>query len=335
MPLSRRKKRHLKLWSVLLVLGVLFAFGLVRFDRLRSPLLGVTFSHVYAQDLGLDWREAYAAILADLSPDHMRIPVYWSHLEPERGGFIFDDYDWMLNEAARRGVAVTLAIGQKVPRWPECYLPQWVDALQEDGQAGDEAREAAVLSMIEAFVKRYEAHPAVGRWQVENEPFLAFGVCPKTDLGFVRRELELVRSISQKPIAMTTSGELEPWFQVAPFADQVGFSLYRLTWNPIFGYWAYPFQPNIYRARVKTLEPFVDAVYISELQAEPWFHAPIESLSIDDQHRMFSPRMLRENVAFARRIEVPLVDLWGAEWWWYMKVNGDDSLWEEAKKVFQ
>ncbi len=329
MILSRRKKRHLKLWSVLIFVGALFTIALVRFDRLRSPLFGVTFSHVYAQDLGLDWKEAYTAILTDLSPDHLRIPVYWSQIEPERGRFVFDDYDWMLDEAARRGIAVTLAIGQKVPRWPECYLPAWVDVEDKD------AREAVVLLMLGEIVERYEHHPAVGRWQVENEPFLAFGVCPKTDLGFVRREIELVRSLSGKPVAMTTSGELEPWFQVAPFADQASFSLYRLTWNPIFGYWAYPFQPNIYRARVKALKPFVDAVYISELQAEPWFHSPVESLSIDDQHRMFSPRMLRENVAFARRIEVPLVDLWGAEWWYFMKVNGDESLWEEAKKIFR
>lgn len=329
MSLSRRKKRHLTLWSVLVVLGALFVMALLRFDRLRAPLLGVTFSHVYATELGLDWREAYAALLADLSPDHIRIPVYWSHLESEEDTFAFDDYDWMLDRAAEAGVAVTLAIGMKVPRWPECYVPEWAEGLD------DASREEKVLLMVKEVVSRWETHPAVERWQVENEPFLFFGDCPSIDLGMVRRELDLVRSLSQKPIAMTTSGELEPWFQNAPYADQVGFSLYRLTWNPIFGYWAYPFQPNVYRARVKALEPFVDAVYISELQAEPWFHSPVETLSIDDQHRMFSPRMLRENVRFARRIEVPLVDLWGVEWWWYMKENGDASLWEEARRVLQ
>lgn len=328
MKLSRRKKRYVRLGVILGLLGVLFVLGLVRFNRWQSPLLGVTFSHTYATQLGIDWREAYAATLKDLGPDHLRIPVYWSHLEPVKDEFQFEDYDWMLDEAAKEGAAVTLAVGQKVPRWPECFIPDWMDSYNETD------RQEQALAMLEAVVGRYDDHLALARWQVENEVFLQFGNCPKPDLGFFRQELDLVRSLSDKPIAMTTSGEIEPWFHTAPFADQVGFSMYRLTWSPVFGFWIYPLQPNFYRARVKALQPFVDEVYVSELQAEPWFHAPIDTLSIEDQHQMFSPRMLRENVRFARRIGTPLIDLWGVEWWWYMRENGDRSLWDEAKRVF-
>jgi hypothetical protein len=290
-------------------------------------MMGITFSKLYAQQLGLDWKETYSAILLELKPDHVRVPVYWSDLEPEAGKYNFEDYDWMIELAEEKKISITLAIGQKVPRWPECFIPSWVE-VQDDN-----ARHESVLKMLREVVERYDSSSAVVSWQVENEVFLQFGKCPVMTLKSVQDEVELVRSLSEKPIAITTSGEMEPWFQVAPFADIAGFSLYRLTWNPVLGFWMYPVQPNFYRARIKALKPFVDEVYVSELQAEPWFHQPIESLAIEDQHQMFSPRMLRANVRFARLLNVPLIDLWGAEWWWYMSENGDGSLWQAAKEI--
>lgn len=314
-----------------------FTFGLIllgfvwmatRSHLYRTPRVGVTFSRVYAEEIGLNWKEAYTALVSDLKPQHLRLPIYWSKVEPMQGQWHFEEEDWMINLAREQGIPVTLAVGQKVPRWPECFLPDWAEALSTEG------RQSAVLEELQTIVLRYRDEPTVVRWQVENEPFLDFGKCPPADPSFLTKEVDLVRSLSDKPIVMTTSGESEPWLQTLPYADQVGFSLYRLVWNPWIGFMIYPLQPSVYRARVASLKPFVEEVYVSELQAEPWFHRPIEALSIEDQHQMFSPRMLRENVAFAKRIDVPLIDLWGAEWWWYMKMHGDDSLWEEARKVF-
>ena len=327
--LSHRKKRYFIFSIGLVIAAICLAVFVFKYNSFQSPLLGVTFSKVYATQLDVDWKEAYSATVKDLKPDHIRIPVYWSDIEISEGEFDFRDYDWMLDMAQDEGVAVTLAIGQKVPRWPECFIPDWVDSYSES------ERQALVLEMLREVVSRYESNSAVVRWQVENEAFLQFGKCPAMKLGNVIEEIELVQSVSDKPITMTTSGEVEPWLHLAPYTDHVGFSLYRLTWNSVLGFWMYPLQPSFYRARIKTIDPFVDMVYVSELQAEPWFHQPIDTLDIEDQHQMFSPRMLRENVNFAKRLSVPLIDLWGVEWWWYMKENEDASLWNEAKVIFE
>ncbi len=322
------QKKKTVLLSGLTVFVMVIALLMLSEKTYQRPLLGVTFSRIYAEQLGLNWRDAYSGMMNDLDIDHMRLPVYWDDIERDQGQFTFDDYDWMLDLASEHDVKVTLAIGQKVPRWPECFTPDWVDRY------GGEARQGYVLNMIEQVVNRYKGHPSVIRWQVENEAFLQFGRCPEPDLVFFSNEINLVRSLDDKPISMTTSGEVEPWFHTIPFADHVGFSLYRLTWNSVFGFWMYPLQPSFYIGRMKAIEPFTDQVYVSELQGEPWFHKPVTELSIGEQHQMFSPRMLRENVRFAKRINSPMVDLWGVEWWYFMKVNGDESLWEEAQKIF-
>ncbi len=37
---------------------------------------GVTFSELYAKELGLNWKETYIAVLDDLNVERIRIPVY-------------------------------------------------------------------------------------------------------------------------------------------------------------------------------------------------------------------------------------------------------------------
>ena len=316
--------------TLVIILAIVGIVAVFLFPRPRTPdvPLGLTFSRLYAEQLGVDWREAYQAMLIDLQPAQVRLPVYWSDIEPERGVFRFEEYDWMVEEARKHNVSVMLAIGRKVPRWPECFAPDWIHARIDAAQRQDG------LEMIRAVVTHFQREEHLAAWQVENEPFLLFGQCPPIDLVSYQEEVELVRSLDDRPIALSVSGELEPWFHAFPFADQVGFSLYRLTWSRIFGFWAYPLQPSFYRARVVALRPFVESVYVSELQGEPWFHRPIESLTPDEQVRMFSPRMLEANVEFARRIGADRIDLWGVEWWWWMNKHGHPELWDAARKIF-
>ncbi|MBI2484607.1 beta-galactosidase [Candidatus Uhrbacteria bacterium] len=327
-----KKHAHIAsgLWrTTLVVCGLVLAVLLLSATRTTKPELGITWSSRAARDIGLDPAAAFDRVLAELDPAHIRLPVYWDDVEPREGEFDFSAYDEMLEKAGAAGVEVTLAVGVKVPRWPECYIPEWMDA--DDA----ERLKTRVRMLLTTTIERYRTHPAVTRFQIENEPFLFFGKCPKPDAAFLKEEFAIARSLTSKPLVMTTSGELEPWLHTIPYADEVGFSLYRLVWSPIIGFWVYPTQSSFYYARVKTLAPFVDEVFVSELQGEPWFFKPPEELSVEDQHQMFSPRMLRNNVAFAKRIGVSRVDVWGAEWWLWMKEHGDASLWEEARRLFQ
>src|SRR3989338_8065519 len=72
---------------------------------------GVTFTKSYAQYLGLDWRQVYWATLDDLKIKAIRIGINWDEIEAERGNFYFADYDWMMDEAEKRGIAILPAIG--------------------------------------------------------------------------------------------------------------------------------------------------------------------------------------------------------------------------------
>jgi hypothetical protein len=125
------------------VAGTLFflVFTLFLYVNLPGPpprpdvRLGLTFSARYAADLGLDWRETYRALLDEIGVRRLRLPVYWDLIEREKGRTDFEDLDWQIAEAKKRGATLILAIGQRVPRWPECHIPAWAKedrALREE-----------------------------------------------------------------------------------------------------------------------------------------------------------------------------------------------------------
>ncbi len=315
------------------LIGTLFVVGYLSWqrsiERARPQKLGITYSIIFAEQLGIDWQEAYIALLDEVGVKRWRIPVYWSLVEGEQGIFDFSDYDWMLDAAEARGnVEITLVIGRKVPRWPECFIPDWVDRLPQHAQ------EAAVLSEIGEVVKHFKDQSSVVRWQVENEPFLYFGECPRPNLSLLRQEIALVRSLDNRPVQLTASGEQEPWLDAAVQADILGVSLYRIVWSDIFGFAFYPFSPGFYRLRANAVGTLVDSVIISELQAEPWFIKPADEFPIEDQYNSFDVKALQANIRFSARTGISEAYLWGAEWWYYMKVNGDDRHWEAVKEIF-
>lgn len=63
---------------------------------------GVTFDEDFAGKLGLNWAEAYLAILDDLKIRHVRLSAYWSEIEKSEGIFDFNDLDWQVQQASQR-----------------------------------------------------------------------------------------------------------------------------------------------------------------------------------------------------------------------------------------
>ena len=94
---------------------------------LQAPgdYFGITFSAKYCNDMGLDYKEVYEAILDDLTVKKIRIPIYWNEIEQEEGVFDFSSYDYLINEGEKRGVDFIISLGYRVPRWPECHFPEW------------------------------------------------------------------------------------------------------------------------------------------------------------------------------------------------------------------
>lgn len=317
--------------GIYLIVLVVLIFTAVLFSRyiqnIQPPRVGATFSVAYAEYLGLDSREVYLAVLDDLQVASLRIPVYWNRLEVQSDRFEFEELDWMMDEAKARDVDVTLAIGIKVPRWPECFLPDWVDAQNEE-QIYDE-----VMHLLHVVVDRYKDHDALERWQVENEPFFAFGVCPQPNKDRFYDEISLVKELDpDHPVQTTTSGEQSLWAFHTNHSDVLGVSLYRAVWNKITGHFVFPFPPLTYTLQGWLASHFVEKVIISELQMEPWFETGPFSLTHEERLRRFQAKHLKRNFQYAMTTGISEVYLWGVEWWYFMKQQGEPSLWEEGRK---
>ncbi|MBI5793596.1 endo-1,4-beta-xylanase [Candidatus Uhrbacteria bacterium] len=329
--MSEKIKTHYSMlfFFFLLSVGILtYAWMWVNEKPARDPVWGVTFSSVYATQLHLDVDETYAALIGDLGVRHVRLPLYWSTIEQAPGEFDWSVPDGLIDYSQSHGVELTVVVGMKVPRWPECYVPDWAEGLDENSQ------QQAVLSFIRDAVNRYKDSPAIVRWQVENEPLFPYGLCSQMSLEQLKERVDLVRSLDTRPIMVTVSGEIGPWLDSLQGADMLGISMYRQTWNEVFGYFVYPIDPTFYLVRAALVHDDVDAVIVSELQAEPWFPEAIDHRPLTDWYDTFTATMFENNLQFARDARLSEVYLWGAEWWVTMKQAGDDRLWNVALEVF-
>jgi hypothetical protein len=330
-------------WVRLLIFPPLFITALVLAGIAVNPILfppvkeynfGVSFSKKAAEEYGVDWKANYLALLDDLKIRHYRLMSYWDVHEPERGIFDFTDLDWQMDEAAKRGAKVSLALGLRQPRWPECHEPYWAK------QMGGHAWKQALYAYIEIVVERYEHHPALASWQLENEAFNAgFGKCPPPDRERVYEEFDLVKKISRKPLLMSLSDQHGIPFR-GPIPDGFGYSVYRFVYNdkgPSPGYIWYPtplWYHHLRTAIIRVLwgRPF----FIHELQLEPWGPDSTHKLSIEEQNRTMSVDQIHRNVNFARQIGFIDIYTWGAEWWYWRKtVHGDYTIWETIRREIE
>lgn len=323
--------RYLAVFGGLVVLVLLVALVLERsLTFTNQPRFVITFSAPHARSLGLEPEAVYQAILQELKPKHVRLQANWNGLEPEPGDFGFGELDALINQAGSAGATVTLALGRKLPHWPECHDPAWLATLSNTEV------EERLLSMLTVVVERYRANPVVVRWQLENEPLFVFGLCPPPNWHLLRRERDLVKSLDpSRPILVTDSGELSPWLETALLADEQGTTLYRTTWSRWTGYFRYPLPAAFYRLKAALVSPFVHKVVVSELQLEPWSPAGLANLSLAEAQRSFSLDQFSRNVAYARRTGLPEMFVWGAEWWYYAKERlGEPAYWEAGQDLF-
>ncbi len=316
--------------AILLFAGVFVFLNIPVFPSSLPENYGVTFSPWQAISFGLDWKETYRALLDDLGVKRFRISAYWNTVEGIDDEFFFNDLDFQLDEANARGAKVLLAVGRKLPRWPECHDPEFIKG------ASKEKMKEELLEYLARVLERYGDHPAVWGWQVENEMFFPFGNCPDLHgASLFSQEIKLVRSYSSKPVLVSDSGEWSLWIPAALYGDIVGSSLYRETWNNFFGYIPLPIQPGYYQIRAAILDKlFGKEVIFTEAQAEPWGPKPAQDMTLKETLQYMPLEKLQRNIAFASSVGFREVYLWGAEWWYWMKKQGDDRVWNEVKKVF-
>ncbi|KPJ56127.1 hypothetical protein AMJ49_05665 [Parcubacteria bacterium DG_74_2] len=304
---------------------------------------GINFSQKHVQDLGLNWQECYLSLLDDLEVKNIKLLTHWDLIEIEQGKYNFEDLDWQIRTAEEKGVKLLLVLGRKTGRWPECHIPEWAKDLDKKQQ------EERVLKLIEKTVLNYRDNISIITWQVENEPFFIFGECPETDEEFVKKEIDLVKSLdSSRQIIISDSGEFSFWIRAARLGDMVGTTMYLKTWfTPAFlnkwqrfkhlgKYVSTPLPPSFYWTKAQIIKNlFNKKVICVELQAEPWGPYLLYDSPLEEQEKTMDLEQFRKNIEFAKNTGLDEFYLWGAEWWYWLKTEKNQSqIWQEAKLLF-
>ena len=320
---------------IVVIYGFLFIGPAPQPTKMEDATWGVNFSHRQAEALGLDWQETFLALADDLGAQYWRIPVYWDELEKTKDEYDFTKWDWQIAELEKRDAKAILAIGVKLPRWPECHLPDWAK------DANQATREQQLFQYLREVVARYRNSKAVLMWQVENEPFLwPFGECSKPDGNLLDLEIKLVRELDPtRKLMITDSGEWSIWLPAGKRADIFGSTLYRIIHDPRIGFLEYTFfTPTFHARKTAFLHMFYPEleVQVIELQAEPWVLVlPLSAASFAEQNRTLSPQQFDKNIQFALDIGWDTYYLWGAEWWYWLKSTQDmPEIWNKAQKLF-
>lgn len=325
------------LFTLIFVLVGLYLLGTLYsiFTPSHKMTFGVSFSPRYAAELGLDPKTTFADILTNLQVKNIRLSAYWDEIEPKENQFDFADLDYYINQAKKANAQVILVIGHKVPRWPECFAPDWV--YHQTPNNYDRLR-ALQLDMVTKTIKHFNKNSTIKAFQLENEPLLDFGICPPGDREFLKKEVDLARFLTKKPIILSDSGELRSWVTPMKLSDIFGTTLYRTVRTPFNFDFTYPFPPIFYSlksALVRNLfAPANQQTIIIELQAEPWLFKGAAQTPIDEQARIFKLQDLQNNIEFAQKTGFDQAYLWGVEWWYFMAKSNHPEYLEYVKKLF-
>ncbi len=326
------------------------ATGIELVNARRPQKLGTTFSPLQCHYLGLDYQETFRRVCA-LGFDQIRLCAYWHEIEATENQFDFSVLDWLLAECDRHGIEVILAVGMKVPRWPEFHFPGWLVArYNTKGRPEPIDQDGAIANLTLRFVEKVVSHtrlaPAIKYWQVENEPFTKLDITAGRYLSaeFVQKEVGLVKALARadQKIALTGAIELpgawnkeddRAFQECLRLADAVGINVYtKVPVGPIFYLEPNPF----YWQKLKQWQADLIAngkeAWIAEAQAEPWEHNQLVAMNKFD-HPSSSPKQTTNLVSTLSRIGYSTVLLWGCEYWYWQKLNGRNLWWWSVEQI--
>ncbi len=316
-------------------LSVAGMYGIARWymwSQADKPImLGASFIPAYASGFGLDPKETLDAMLTDLDIKQLRLVSYWNQIEAKEGTYDFRELDWQFEKANAADVKVSLSIGLRQPRWPECHMPEW---------AKDHPKAVWSVELKEfmgAVIDRYKGNPALQSYQLENEYFLTvFGICPDFSRDRLIDEYEFVKDRDpDHPVIISRSNNAIGTPINEPTPDFYAVSVYKRVWVPGVGrYVEYPF-PAWFYAFLAGTEKIIQGrdTIVHELQAEPWppRGTPIREVSLEEQNKSLNAERLRGRFEYGKATGMKEIDLWGVEYWYYRKVKlNEPSVWNAA-----
>lgn len=333
----------MKRWFTRIFVGVLCAL-LILFVAVvvlaRKPVpeqiqYGMSFNTMYAQELGLDPNETYDAIIDELGVRHLRLAAHWPMVEPINDVYNFEELDYQIDRAEEVGAEVILAVGRRLPRWPECHIPKWAKDVSV------EERQQELLDYITVVIERYKDRELITYWQIENEPYLevfAKDHCGEFDEDFFVKEVAHFRSLdSTRPFLITDSGNLGTWAGPYKYGDAFGTSVYVHFWNPELGQFRTILPPWFYRVKenVMALLYGEKETMLIELSAEPWLLEPISDVPLDIQFTRMDLEKFEDILTYAEETRFEKQYLWGAEWWYWLHKKGHDEMWTRGIELFE
>lgn len=275
----------------------------------------------------------------------IRIGIKWNKVEKEKGKYRWDSYDEVFKFLDKHRIPSILAIGMKVPRWPEFHLPDWiVDEKKEKGIYGFRINfKDNLYRFIQKCIERYTRFSQVKWIQVENEPFLKAG--PKKlsiSKGLLNEELDLVSSLTRLPIMLTAQG-LPNTGLFAEFikgrygykrnlidkSDILGLHVYEKFEGQLFGRDNHIFSATrlswLYlKHLIKYARKNGKKVWITELQAEPW-ESTERDYTQSNIYRTCNPETVSQNIKRLRELGIKTILVWGTEFHLSCKKAGNSD----------
>lgn len=305
-----------------------------------QPLrMGASFIPDYASSLGVDPQQTMDA-LTGIGIKNFRLVSYWSDSEQTKGSYDFSQLDWQFKKAEAAHAKVSLSLGMRQPRWPECHIPDWVIGEPQS------VYQPQLEAYMTAVVNRYKNSPVLDSYQVENEFFLkGFGIC-QTIPGALDRnrlisETQLVRRLDPRhTLIINRSNNALGWPVGQPQPDEFGISIYKRVWDAdvTHRYLEYPF-PAWFYGFVAGWQKMMTGhdMIIHELQAEAWApnNKQIPQTSLDEQNKSLNGQRLRDRFGYGKATGMRTIYMWGAEYWYYrQQAQHDDSLMRVAAEQF-
>lgn len=309
--------------------------------------LGASFSHHHLQTLGLDPLSAIKEF-KKLGLRWIRIGSYWAEIEKNKGEYNFDKLNSLIEYCEKNNLKVVLTIGMKAPRYPEYYIPNWLlenlklGTFTKIKKKNRELFESSLV-FIGKVVDHFKKTSAIKIWQVENEPLDPAG--PKwlsIDSSFLEEEVRLVKSLdSKRKILINTWGnELsrrKVYKKALRLADIVGFDLYLRHPIPYMTFLKKYIGPLDSKEKIKKVVEEINTqgkdFWIVEMQAEPW--EPGELVTKKNNPPSFLPIHFDSNLKYGIDLNPKVILLWGFEYWYWKKENGDFRYLEKAKEAIK
>ncbi len=342
-PWIRKSWWH-RIFALLMVFVILDVCGMYAiaqwyiWQNRNKPLeLGATFIADYAEHLGVDPHETLDAVINDLGVKHLRLVGYWDSIEAKQGTYDFSGLDWQFAAAEKANVKISLAIGLRQPRWPECHMPDWAKTENKSQWYPQ------LQDFMTKVIEHYHNSPALESYQLENEFFLTvFGKCTDFDRQRLVEEAALVKKLDPNHTLIINRSNNGIGLPIGePTPDLFGVSVYKRVWDQTVThrYFEYPFPAWFYGTlagggKILTGKDLI----IHELQAEAWTPASydIKDAPISELYKSMNPDRLKDRFEYGEATGMKRMDLWGVEWWYQMKAKrGAPELWDTAKAEYQ